>query len=128
MFDLCQFRTYYKEVWQYFSSYIGLFDVDREDVKIINDLNRIDALLHCIKLSKITVWERNTCMLFLNALINTLSGYDIQMYRGGFYGNGVLYIPLPHHAGTPDCMEITLDEFDKWFDIFSDEYKRNGHL
>ncbi len=127
-FDLGQFRTYYKEVWQYFSSYIGLFDIDREDVKIINDLNRIDALLHCIKPSEITVWERNTCMLFLNALIYTLSGYDIQMYRGGFYGNGVLYIPLPHHAGTPDCMEITLDEFDKWFDTFSDEYKRNGHL
>ena len=128
VFDLDRFRTYYKEVWQYFSSYIGLFDVDREDVKIINDLNRIDTLLHCIKPSEITVWERNTCMLFLNALIYTLSGYDIQMYRGGFYGNGVLYIPLPHHAGTPDCVEITLDEFDKWFDTFSDEYKRNGHL
>jgi len=32
--------------------------------------------------------------------VYTISSYDIQVYKGGFYGNGVLYIPLPHHAGT----------------------------
>ena len=127
-FHLDRFRTYYKEVWQYFIDYIGLFAVDRNDLKIISVLLHLDEVLTCKVPAGVESWERQTCILFLNALIHTISSYDIQMYRGGFYGNGVLYIPLPHHAGTPDCMEITLDEFDKWFDTFSDEYKRNGHL
>ena len=127
-FRLDRFRAYYKEVWQYFSDYIGLFAVDRIDLKIISVLLHLDEVLTCKVPAGVESWERQTCILFLNALIHTISSYDIQMYRGGFYGNGVLYIPLPHHAGTPDCMEITLDEFDKWFDTFSDEYKRNGHL
>ena len=41
----------------------------------------------------------------------------------GFYCNGVLYIPLPHHAGTSDYIEITIDEFDKEFLRFCEEYQ-----
>ena len=41
----------------------------------------------------------------------------------GFYCNGVLYIPLPHHAGTSDCMEITINQFDKEFLRFCEEYQ-----
>lgn len=108
----------------YFSQYIGLFDIDREDTKIICYLNRIDTVLHCKLLSNIEVWEQNACILFFKGLIYTLSSYDIIMYEEGFYGDGVLFIPLPHHAGTSDCLEIKIDEFDNWFNRYCEGYKR----
>ena len=108
----------------YFSQYIGLFDIDREDTNIICYLNRIDTVLHCTLLSNIEVWEQNACILFFKGLIYTLSSYDIIMYEEGFYGDGVLFIPLPHHAGTSDCLEIKIDEFDNWFNRYCEGYKR----
>lgn len=123
-FSIESFKSYFKNVWTYFSQYIGLFDIDREDTKIICYLNRIDTVLHCKLLSNIEVWEQNACILFFKGLIYTLSSYDIIMYEEGFYGNGILFIPLPHHAGTSDCLEIEIDEFDNWFNRYCEGYKR----
>ena len=122
-FSIESFKSYFKNVWTYFSQYIGLFDIDREDTKIICYLNRIDTVLHCKLLSNIEVWEQNACILFLKGLIYTLTSYDIIMYEKGFYGDGVLFIPLPHHAGTSDCLEIKIVEFDEWFDKGCEGYK-----
>ena len=123
-YSIESFKSYFKNVWTYFSQYIGLFDIDREDTKIICYLNRIDTVLHCKLLSNIEVWEQNACILFLKGLIYTLTSYDIIMYEEGFYGDGVLFIPLPHHAGTSDCLEIKIDEFDNWFNRYCEGYKR----
>lgn len=60
-FSIESFKSYFKNVWTYFSQYIGLFDIDR---------------------------------------------------------------PLPHHAGTSDCLEIEIDEFDNWFNRYCEGYKR----
>ena len=125
-FDIDAFKSYYKEVWAYFSRYIGLFDADREDLKIVCYLNRIDTMLHCKTPVSLKSYERNTCMLFIRALIYTISSYDIMMYRGGFYCGGVLFVPLPHHAGTPDCIEIKIDEFDEEFNKFCERYQRRS--
>lgn len=125
-FDLEDFKSYFKNVWEYFSRYIGFFDIDRKDIKLISYLNRIDTLLHRKKISCLEVWEQNTCILFLKALIYTISSYDIIPYMGGFYCSGVLYVPLPHHAGTDDCDEITIDEFDERFNSYCEEYKCSG--
>ena len=122
-YSIESFKSYFKNVWTYFSQYIGLFDIDREDTKIICYLNRIDTVLHCKSLSSIEVWEQNACILFLKGLIYTLTSYDIIMYEKGFYGDGVLFIPLPHHAGTSDCLEIKIDEFDNWFNRYCEGYK-----
>lgn len=124
-YSIESFKSYFKNVWTYFSQYIGLFDIDREDTKIICYLNRIDTVLHCKLLSNIEVWEQNACILFFKGLIYTLSSYDIIMYEEGFYGDGILFIPLPHHAGTSDCLEITIDEFDEWFQKFCEGYQRS---
>ena len=119
-FDLDSFKTYYKNVWKYFKRYIGLFNVDRKDIQLINDLNDIlNLLLHETPLEE---WERRTCILFTKALLYTISRYDIRIFRGGFYSEGVLYIPLPHHAGTSD-LEIKIDEFDEEFNKFCEEYQ-----
>ena len=123
VFSIESFKSYFKNVWAYFSQYIGLFDIDREDAKIICYLNRVDTILHCKFLSSIEVWEQNACILFLKGLIYTLTSYDIIMYEKGFYGDGVLFIPLPHHAGTSDCLEIKIDEFDNWFNRYCEGYK-----
>ena len=123
-FSIESFKSYFKNVWLYFSQYIGLFDIDREDTKILSYLNRIDTVLHCKSLSVLETWEQNTCILFLKGLIYTLTSYDIIMYEKGFYGDGVLFIPLPHHAGTSDCLEITIDEFEEWFNKYCEGYKR----
>ena len=123
-FSIELFKSYFKNVWSYFSQYIGTFDIDREDTKILSYLNRIDTVLHCKTLSSLEAWEQNTCILFLKGLIYTLTSYDIIMYEGGFYGNGVLIIPLPHHAGTSDSLEITIDEFDEWFNKGCEGYQR----
>lgn len=122
-YSIESFKSYFKNVWTYFSQYIGLFDIDREDTKIICYLNRIDTVLHYKLLSNIEVWEQNACILFLKGLIYTLTSYDIIMYEEGFYGDGVLFIPLPHHAGTSDCLEIKIDEFDNWFNRYCEGYK-----
>lgn len=122
-FSIESFKSYFKNVWSYFSQNIRLFDIDREDAKIICYLNRIDTVLHCKLLSNIEVWEQNACILFLKGLIYTLTSYDIIMYEEGFYGDGVLFIPLPHHAGTSDCLEIKTDEFDNWFNRYCEGYK-----
>ena len=122
-FSIESFKSYFKNVWSYFSQNIGLFDIDREDAKIICYLNRVDTVLHCKSLSSIEVWEQNACILFLKGLIYTLTSYDIIMYEKGFYGDGVLFIPLPHHAGTSDCLEIKIDEFDNWFNRYCEGYK-----
>lgn len=53
--NLEDFKSYFKNVWEYFSRYIGFFDIDREDVKIVSYLNRIDTLLHCEKISCLEV-------------------------------------------------------------------------
>lgn len=124
-FDIDAFKSYYKEVWAYFSRYIGLFDMDREDLRIICYLNRIDTMLHCKTPVGLKSCEWNTCILFMHALIYTISSYDYTAYRGGFFGNGVLFIPLPHHAGTDDSLEITIDEFDEWFQKFCEGYQRS---
>lgn len=123
-FSMESFKSYFKNVWSYFSQYIEFFDIDREDTKILSYLNRIDTVLHCKALSSLEAWEQNTCILFMKGLIYTLTSYDIIMYEGGFYGNGVLIIPLPHHAGTSDCLEITIDEFDEWFNKGCEGYQR----
>ena len=60
----------------------------------------------------------------MHALIYTISSYDYTAYRGEFYGDGVLFIPLPHHAGA-DGIEITIDEFDKWFQKFCEGYQNS---
>ena len=41
VFDLNDFKAYFINIWKYFSNYIGFFDVDREDIKLINNLNDI---------------------------------------------------------------------------------------
>lgn len=122
-FSIEAFKSYFKNVWSYFSQYIGLFDIDREDARIICYLTRIDTVFHCKSLSSIKVWEQNACILFLKGLIYTLASYDIIMYEKGFYGDGVLFIPLPHHAGTSDCLEIKIDEFDERFSRYCEGYK-----
>lgn len=124
-FDLDSFKTYYKNVWKYFKRYIGLFNVDRKDIQLINDLNDIlNLLLHETPLEE---WERQTCILFTKALLYTISRYDIRIFRGGFYSEGVLYIPLPHHAGTSD-LKIKIDEFDEEFNKFCEEYQKYADL
>ena len=125
-FDIDAFRSYYKDVWTYFGKYIGLFDMDREDLRIVCYLNRIDTMLHCKTPVGLKSCEWNTCILFTHALIYTLSSHDYTAYRGGFFGNGVLFIPLPHHAGTDDSLEITIDEFDEWFQKFCEGYQRSN--
>lgn len=116
------FKTYIKNVWEYFSLYIGFFDVDREDVRVVSYLNCICTLIHCENISCLKVWEQNVCILFLEALIYTISSYDIIRYRGGFYGNGILFIQLPHHAGD-NCDEITIDKFEERFNSYCEYYK-----
>ena len=121
VFDLNDFKAYFINIWKYFSNYIGFFDVDRKDIKLINNLNDIlNVLLYETPLEEC---ECQTCILFTKALLYTISSYDIQVYKGGFYGNGVLYIPLPHHAGTSDYIEITINEFDEEFLRFCEEYQ-----
>jgi DNA replication protein DnaC len=122
-FDIDAFKSYYKDVWTYFGQYIGLFDMDREDLRIVCYLNRIDTMLHCKTPVGLKSCEWNTCILFTDALIYTISSHDYTAYRGGFFGNGVLFIPLPHHAGTDDSLEITIDEFDEWFQKFCEGYQ-----
>ena len=124
-FDIDAFKSYYKDVWTYFGKYIGLFDMDREDLRIVCYLNRIDTMLHCKTPVGLKSCEWNTCILFTHALIYTISSHDYTAYRGGFFGNGVLFIPLPHHAGTDDSLEITIDEFDEWFQKFCEGYQRS---
>lgn len=123
-FDIDAFKAYYKEVWAYFSRYIGLFDADREDLKIVCYLNRIDTLLHCKTPVGLKSCEWNTCILFMYALIYTISSYDMIPYLGGFYGNGVLSIPMLHHAGN-DRIEITIDQFEEEFNKFCEGYQRS---
>lgn len=120
-FDLNNFKAYFINIWKYFSNYIGLFDVDRKDIRLVNNLN--DILNVLLDETPLKECECQTCILFTKAMLYTISTYDIQVYKGGFYGNGVLYIPLPHHAGTSDCMEITINEFDKEFLRFCEEYQ-----
>lgn len=121
VFDLNNFKAYFINIWKYFSNYIGLFDVDRKDIRLVNNLNDIlNVLLYETPLEEC---ECQTCILFTKAMLYTISSYDIQVYKGGFYGNGVLYILLPHHAGTSDCMEITINEFDREFLRFCEEYQ-----
>ena len=57
----------------------------------------------------------------------TFSSYerDIRMYGGGFCGNGYLFMPLHHMAGTCDCLEIPLDEFEKEFTELCDCFENN---
>ncbi len=124
-FDIDAFKSYYKDVWTYFGQYIGLFDMDREDLRIVCYLNRIDTMLHCKTPVGLKSCEWNTCILFTHALIYTISSHDYTAYRGGFFGNGVLFIPLPHHAGTDDSLEITIDEFDECFQKFCEGYQRS---
>lgn len=100
-------------------------DMDREDLRIVCYLNRIDTMLHCKTPVGLNSCEWNTCILFTHALIYTISSHDYTAYRGGFFGNGVLFIPLPHHAGTDDSLEITIDEFDEWFQKFCEGYQRS---
>ncbi|SFX41385.1 DnaA ATPase domain-containing protein [Ruminococcus sp. XPD3002] len=123
-FDIDAFKAYYKEVWAYFSRYIGLFDADREDLKIVCYLNRMDTLLHCKTPVGLKSCEWNTCILFMHALIYTISSYDMIPYLGGFCGNGVLSIPMLHHAGY-DRIEITIDEFEEEFNKFCEGYQRS---
>lgn len=124
-FDIDAFKSYYKDVWTYFSRYIGLFDMDREDLRLVCYLNRIDTMLHCKTPVGLKSCEWNTCILFMYALLYTISSYDYTAYRGGFYGDGVLFIPFFHHAGA-DGSEITIDEFDEKFNKLCEGYQRSN--
>ncbi len=108
-------------MWKYFKRYIGFFDVDRKDIQLINNLNDILNLL--LYETPLEEWECQTCILFTKALLYTISTYDIHIYGGGFYSDGVLYIPLPHCAGTSNCIEIKIDEFDENFNKFCEQYQ-----
>lgn len=123
-FSIDAFKSYYKDAWTYFSKYIGLFDMDREDLRIVCYLNRIDTMLHCKTPVGVKSCEWNTCILFMYALLYTISSYEYTPYKGGFYGDGVLFIPLFHHAGA-DGVEITIEEFDGWFQKFCEGYQNS---
>ena len=108
-FSIDAFKSYYKDAWTYFSKYIGLFDMDREDLRLVCYLNRIDTMLHCKTPVGLKSCEWNTCILFMYALLYTISSYEYTPYKGRFYGDGVLFIPLFHHAGA-DGIEITIED------------------
>ena len=105
---------------------LDFFDVDRKDLRLINILNDVQTLL--LYESPLEEWERLTCVLFIKALLYTISIYDIKIYRGGFYSEGILYIPLPHQGGGSDFIEITIDQFDKEFLDFSQRYRECGRF
>lgn len=88
VFDLNNFKAYFINIWKYFSNYIGLFDVDRKDIRLVNNLN--DILNVLLDETPLEECECQTCILFTKAMLYTISSYDIQVYKGGFYGNGVL--------------------------------------
>jgi hypothetical protein len=125
-FKIDRFKTYYKNVWKYFSSYIGFFDMDRKDVRFVNILNDVQTLL--LYESTLEDCEIQTCVLFIKGLLYTISTYDIKIYRDGFYSKGVLYIPLPHQGGGSDFIEITIDQFDKEFLEFCEQYWKYGRF
>ena len=119
-----EFKQLFKDTWQYFARYIGYFTVDRTDVQLIGHLNRIYALLCFRKPSGMEEGLYRTSRLYLNGLIVTLSSNDIRVYRGGFYAEGVLYVPMPHCAGTPGMIELSMKEFDEFFDRSCEQYSR----
>jgi hypothetical protein len=88
----------------------------REYLDIIHIAERLkDTMRHCTtsqgRMESVAEHSWRTALMAL-------------MYEKGFYGDGVLFIPLPHHAGTSDCLEIKIDEFDEWFDKSCEGYKR----
>lgn len=119
-FDLDNFKMYYKNMWKYFKRYIGFFDVDRKDIQLINNLNDILNLL--LYETPLEEWECQTCILFTKALLYTISTYDIHIYGGGFYSDGVLYIPLLPCAGQA-IVSKQIDEFDENFNKFCEQYQ-----
>lgn len=95
--------------------------MDRKDIQLINNLNDVMNLLFYE--SPLEEWECQTCILFIKSLLYTISTYDIRMYKGGFYSDGVLYIPLPYHVGTSD-FEIKIDEFEENFNKLCEQYHK----
>ena len=122
-FELERFKTYYKNIWKYFIRYIGIFDIDRNDIRLINSLNDIlNVLLYETPLEEC---ECQTCILLTKGMLYTISTYDC-LYTGDISRNGDLCIPLPHHAGCLDFASISIEIFDLWFNNACEEYRENG--
>ena len=123
-FNIEDFKLYFKNAWEYLSCYISMFEIDRNDVQIINYLNRINELMKSSYYKEFKTSEQDTCIMFLDSLINTVSSYDFKGYRGGFYSNGVLYLFLPHQGGGSNFDEIFINEFDEVFERYCKEFER----
>lgn len=124
-FELERFKTYYKNIWKYFISYIGIFDIDRKDIRLINSLNDIlNVLLYETPLEEC---ECQTCIMLIKGMLYTISTNDC-LYTGDISSNGNLCIPLPHQAGCSDYASISIEIFDLWFNNACKEYRENGHF
>lgn len=118
-FDVEEFKTLFKETWQYFMNHVGVIEICREDMKIVNYMNRFLAQLDYM--DNIPNWEISTCCLFLEGLIETISSHDYIGYRGAFSEEGTII--LPHYAGIFSQSEIKLSEFDRAYEEYCEDYK-----
>ena len=119
-FDIDGFKTYYKNIWHYFRRYVGLFDVNRKDIKLIIILCNLKNELERFDVPHLKEWEQWTCSLFIDAMIDTISSFDYQGYKGGFYNRGVLCLTPPFHL-LHNTEEITINEFDECFQSYCKE-------
>ncbi|MCM1528463.1 MAG: hypothetical protein NC093_00515 [Alistipes sp.] len=120
-FDMEEFKTLFKETWRYFMNHVGVIEICREDMKILNYMNRF--LVQLNYMDNIANWEISTCYLFLESLIETISSYDYTGYRGAFSEDGTVILQLPHCAGTSSQSEIKLGEFDRAYEEYCKDYK-----
>lgn len=119
-FDIDSFKTYYKNIWLFFKRNIGLFDVNRKDIKLIIILNDLNHDLKRFDVPHIKKCEQETCSLFIDAMLDTISSFDYEGYQGGFCNRGVLCLTPPLHS-LHNTDEITINEFDERFQSYCKE-------
>ena len=124
-FDIDSFKTYYKNIWLFFQRNIGLYDVNRKDIKLIIVLNDLNHDLERFDVPHLKQWEQWTCSLFIDAMLDTISSFDYEGYQGGFCNRGVLCLTPPLHS-LHNTDEITINEFDERFQSYCKEIYESG--
>ncbi|MGN1412440.1 MAG: YqiA/YcfP family alpha/beta fold hydrolase [Oscillospiraceae bacterium] len=120
-FDVEEYKILFKKTWQYFMNHLGVFEICREDMEIINYMNRFLVFLNFYNKDNIPDREIYTCLLFLEGLIETISSNEWSRgNRGTFLEEGIIILRSHGPVAPP---EIKLTEFEEDYKRFCEYYR-----
>ena len=111
------FKSLFKSTWEYFAVSAGRYEVDRNDISIINTMNRVRMQIDITPPKNIKPNELDACLLFLDSFLEMISSYGLQLFGAKDSRYAPLALELPVECGI-ERNTVMLSDFEAKFDWY----------